>query len=187
MYKQYENNVYKKILIIIVVAVVVTYSTPIAMGLWNERLHIQVEVKVAELTHPKSKGFWSSQIEGILNERPSTRFTLNELDNMIITISNNSDVFDFSVNDSNTRLREALDVLEAPYLGSQDALEAQLLALWFNYVSGYSEGHILSYGGEDYSALDIISLAETAIVAGDEASYEFLKGLCEAYNTAWEE
>ncbi|MCE4629260.1 MAG: hypothetical protein F7C82_03180, partial [Desulfurococcales archaeon] len=114
-------------------------------------------------------------------------FTLNELDNMIITISNNSDVFDFSVNDSNTRLREALDVLEAPYLGSQDALEAQLLALWFNYVSGYSEGHILSYGGEDYSALDIISLAETAIVAGDEASYEFLKGLCEAYNTAWEE
>ena len=59
-----------------------------------------------------------------------------------------------------------------------DKLKAQLLALWLNYVAGWTEGYTL----DGMTAQDIIKGSENTILKGLTGEYEYWKNLCENFN-----
>lgn len=57
-------------------------------------------------------------------------------------------------------------------------LRAHLLALWLNYVAGWTDG----YEVEGKTAQDIISGSEGALTGGQTSEYEYWKNLCDTFN-----
>ncbi|WP_131160350.1 hypothetical protein [Aeropyrum pernix] len=161
-------------------------SIPPTLGLWSEDLEISVEVKVADYTCPRSKGFWQHQFSAALGLQGNGFFTLQELDDMLLEISGSSSVFKFNQSSPRDRAEEALDILKPPYDGMRDKLEAQLLALWLNHVSGYAEGYTITLDGTEYDAPTLIEEAEDALENGEQDSYEYWKDAAETFNTSFD-
>jgi hypothetical protein len=60
----------------------------------------------------------------------------------------------------------------------EDKLKAQLLALWLNYVAGWTEGYTLN----GMTAWQIIQGSETALQNNQTSQYQYWKNLCEEFN-----
>jgi hypothetical protein len=57
-------------------------------------------------------------------------------------------------------------------------LKAQLLALWLNYVAGWTEGWTLN----DMTAGEIIQGSEDALINHRTSEYRYWKDLCDDFN-----
>ena len=57
-------------------------------------------------------------------------------------------------------------------------LKAQLLALWLNYVSDYSNGY--TYQGK--TAQQIIQGSENTLLNHQTSKYEYWKNMCDGFN-----
>jgi len=60
----------------------------------------------------------------------------------------------------------------------EDKLKAQLLALWLNYVAGWTEGYTIN----GKTAYEIIQGSESALLNKQAWRYEYWKDLCEKFN-----
>ncbi|BAN90979.1 transcriptional regulator [Aeropyrum camini SY1 = JCM 12091] len=161
-------------------------SIPPSKGLWSEDLNISVGVSVADYTCPRSKGFWQHQFSAALGIQGSGFFSLSELDDMLLAINGSSQIFSFDQPSIYDRAAEALAVLKPPYADMEEKVEAQLLALWLNHVSGYADGYEISYDGTVYDASSLIAAVEDALVNGDQDNYVYWKDAAETFNTSFD-
>jgi hypothetical protein len=77
------------------------------------------------------------------------------------------------------KFQQALNILSPPTSSSMEAkLKAQLLALWLNYMAGWTGGY--KYGGK--TAQQIIQGSENALTNHQTSQYEYWKNMCDGFN-----
>jgi hypothetical protein len=128
---------------------------------------------------PRTVGFWKQQFSAALTQTESQlQIAPETLENWLDQISAGSRVMEFT-GSREEKFQKALKILEMPK-GSkmEDKLKAQLLALWLNYVAGWTEGYTLN----GMTAWQIIQGSETALQNNQTSQYQYWKNLCEEFN-----
>jgi hypothetical protein len=156
-------------------------------ALWWDRLGVSVVVETGDYTYPRSKGYWKTTIARVVRGAKTcpTSWDPASVETLLWSISSSSTVFNFTSTGIGLLL-EAEDILSQHGNDMRDKLEAHLLALWLNHVSGYANGYKVPSSSGSLSALDIILIAESAWHSGDEDSMENAKNLIEYYIGYWE-
>jgi hypothetical protein len=128
---------------------------------------------------PRTLGFWKQQFSAALTQTESQlQIAPETLENWLDQISAKSNVTKFT-GLKEEKFQQALNILEMPKQPTiEDKLKAQLLALWLNYVAGWTEGYTLN----GMTAWQIIQGSETALQNGQTKQYQYWKDLCESFN-----
>ena len=126
---------------------------------------------------PRSVGFWKQQF----SDKNNAKFNDAVLESWLDAISLYSEVFQFT-GDQEERFSQVYDILDPskPW-NSLEQLEAQLLTLWLNYVSGSCHGLQVN----KMQAQDILAQTESAILLNNVHSFNYYKRLCEQFNTGF--
>jgi len=140
---------------------------------------ITIELTCAEKPHPRTIGFWTHQFRVALGEiKGKAQVDPDTLEAHLNQINSSSAVFTFT-GTRKEKFQTALDILTPPRRSSMEAkLKAQLLALWLNYVAGWTEGYTL----DGMTAQEIIEGSETALLNKYTDQYEDWKDLCDDFN-----
>jgi len=128
---------------------------------------------------PRSIGFWKQQLLAALTQSESQlQIAPATLEHYLNQISTQSPIYEFT-GDREQKFQQALNILDLLESTTMEAkLKAQLLALWLNYIAGWTEG----YTSEGMTAEDIIEGSENAITEQLTGKYEYWKNLCEKFN-----
>jgi hypothetical protein len=128
---------------------------------------------------PRTVGFWTQQFSAALTQTESQlQISPETLENWLDQISAKSSVMKFT-GLREEKFRQALNTLEMPKRPiMEDKLKAQLLALWLNYIAGWTEGYTLN----GMTAWQIIQGSETALQNKQTIQYQYWKNLCESFN-----
>jgi hypothetical protein len=130
--------------------------------------------------HPRSKGFWKEQFAVALGAKKGEQQVLpTTLEQYLTQVSSQSGIFKFTGTRAQ-KFQQALSILGIPDNSNMEAkLKAQLLALWLNYVAGWTE----HYAYKGMTAMQIIQGSENALFKHQTNKYEYWKNLCEGFNT----
>jgi hypothetical protein len=128
---------------------------------------------------PRTIGFWTQQFSAAITQTESQLQIASEtLENWLDQISAKSSVMKFT-GLKKEKFQQALNMLEMPKRSKiEDKLKAQLLALWLNYVAGWTEGYTL----QGMNAWQTIQSSENALQNHQTRQYEYWKNLCEDFN-----
>jgi hypothetical protein len=144
---------------------------------WQYQFQISIGISFQE-KRPRSIGFWKNQFDKALDKRGKPQIPAETLEDYLDQITEQSNVFNFT-GIRRQKFQQALNILEMPRRPTMlDKLKAQLLALWLNYVAGWTEGYTL----DGMTAQDIIKGSENTILKGLTGEYEYWKNLCENFN-----
>lgn len=147
---------------------------------WQYKFQIKIHTTCQPECHPRTIGFWKHQfLAALCKIRGRLHIPAATLEEYLDQITDQSDVFDFTGTTQKEKFRQALSILRTRWRSSMEAkLKAQLLALWLNYVAGWTEGYKLN----GMTAYDIIQGSETALDTGATEEYEYWKDLCDDFN-----
>jgi len=145
---------------------------------WQYEFQIKITAKCKPKGYPRTIGFWKNQFAPYLGKPGKPQISAETLENYLDQITTQSDVFEFT-GTRKQKFQQALSILEMPRRPTMlDKLKAQLLALWLNYVAGWTEGYTLN----GMTAQDIINGSENAIINNLTGKYEYWKNLCDKFN-----
>jgi len=145
----------------------------------NEQYTFQIKIGVkCQTEYPRTIGFWKHQFASYLCKSGKPQIDADTLENYLDQIST-SPIYEFNGSRKN-KFQQALNILEMPRRPTmEDKLKAQLLALWLNYVAGWTGGY--KYKG--YTAEQIIQGSETALHNHQPNNiYEYWKNMCDGFN-----
>jgi len=128
--------------------------------------------------YPHTIGFWKNQFDKALCKNGNPQVPAATLEQYLNQISSQSPVFEFT-GTRKQKFQQALDILSPSTNANMKAkLTAQLLALWLNYVAGWTDG----YKVNGKTAWDIIQGSENALLHNLTSDYGKWKGLCDSFN-----
>jgi len=129
--------------------------------------------------HPRTPGFWKNQFAPYLCKYGQAQIPAATLEGYLDQISSQSNVFSFT-GTRNQKFQQALNILSPSiYANMKAKLKAQLLALWLNYVAGWTGG----YKVNGMTAWQIIQGSEYALTHNNlTGQYEYWKNLCDSFN-----
>jgi hypothetical protein len=135
------------------------------------------------INHPRSKGFWQQEFYKALCEAGEGQAILaSTLETYLNQITAVSQVFRFT-GTRQSKFTLAFSILKPSNPSSMEAkLKAQLLALWLNYVAGWTSG----YSIDGKTAQQIIVGSENALIHHQTSQYEYRKDLCDRFNNICE-
>ena len=148
----------------------------------KENWKYNFEVKIGfscQMVCPRTIGFWKKQFNVALGViRGAGEVPPATLEGYLNTISAQSNVFKFT--GTRTQKFQQAQMILTPSISSsmELKLKSQLLALWLNYVAGWTGGYKV-YG---MTAQQIISGSEYALLNHQSWKYEYWKNLCDTFN-----
>ncbi|MEM3579744.1 MAG: hypothetical protein QXH40_05680 [Candidatus Bathyarchaeia archaeon] len=143
-----------------------TYTFKIKIGLTCQKYY------------PRTIGFWKNQFDKALSKAGKPQIDLDSLESFLDQISAQSPIYEFT-GTRREKFQQALNILSPPWYSNMEAkLKAQLLALWLNYVAGWTEGY--TYKG--MTAWQIIQGSENALLNKQTWRYEYWKNMCDGFN-----
>jgi hypothetical protein len=153
---------------------------------WRYTFRTEIVASYQPQVFPCSLGFWKHEFSlalgGNKNDKNEQNFGPATLENYLDQITKQSRVFKFT-GTQKQKLTQALTILQTPNPSRmEDKLRAQLLALWLNYVAGWTTGRTL----EGMTAKQVIDGSENALINSQIQKYEYWEGLCECFNTKWD-
>ncbi|MEM3696541.1 MAG: hypothetical protein QXQ94_03425 [Candidatus Bathyarchaeia archaeon] len=144
---------------------------------WTYQFQIKIGLKCQE-GYPRTIGFWKNQFDKALCKGGKPQIDLDTLENYLNQISANSPIYEFTGNRTQ-KFQNASKILSPPWNSNMKAkLLAHLLALWLNYVAGWTEGY--KYKG--MTAWEIIQGSENALLNNQTNKYEYWKNMCDGFN-----
>ena len=145
---------------------------------WQYRFRIKIDVECRPECHPRTIGFWKIQFAKALFRRGRLRIPTATLEHYLDKISSQSEIFDFT-GSRREKFWQAIAILRTRFRSSMEAkLNAQLLALWLNYVAGWTDG----YTYEGMNAWQIIQGSENVLLSHETEEYEYWKDMCDGFN-----
>lgn len=150
---------------------------------WVYTFNVEARVSCQELQHPRSVCFWIYQFCAALAKIKCEQGLIpTVLENYLNQITQQSHIFAFT-GTQNQKFKQALVILQATCFSSMEAkLKSQLLALWLNYVAGWTTGYTV----DRMTAYQIISGSENALTRHLTKQYEYWKNLCERFNNIYD-
>lgn len=145
---------------------------------WQYTFQIRIGAE-CQKRNPKTIGYWKLRfLIALCRIRGRQHIPSSTLEQYLDQISTQSQIFKFT-GTQKQKFQQALEILKPPRRSSMEAkLKAQLLALWLNYVAGWTEGYKL----EGMTATEIINGSENALLNGETSEYEYWKDLCDRFN-----
>ena len=145
---------------------------------WQYTFQIQIGAECQE-GNPRTIGYWKLRfLIALCRIRGRQHIPSPTLEQYLDEITAQSQIFEFT-GTQKQKFRQALEILKPPRRSSMEAkLKAQLLALWLNYVAGWTEGYKL----EGMTAWDIIQGSENALLSNETSEYEYWKNMCDRFN-----
>jgi len=146
---------------------------------WQYTFKIKIRTTCYPERHPRTIGFWKHQFQVALGQiKGKAQVDPDTLEAYLNQINSSSAVFTFT-GTRTEKFQTALKILTPPNRSSMEAkLKAQLLALWLNYVSGWTNGYKI----DGMTAEEIIEGSENALTTPIPAEYEYWKDLCDRFN-----
>jgi hypothetical protein len=146
---------------------------------WQYNFQIKIGFSCQE-GYPHTIGFWKNQFSEALCKSGRPQVPAATLLAYLNQISSQSQIFNFTGAHTQTlKFQQALNILSPSTSSSMEAkLKAQLLALWLNYVAGWTNGY--KYGG--MTAWEIIKGSEDALLNHRTGEYKDWKDLCDHFN-----
>jgi len=145
---------------------------------WHYTFQIKIGV-TCQKEYPHTIGFWKNQFSSCTCKNGNPQVPAATLDQYLTLINSQSKIFQFTGTTRNQRLQQALDILSPSNHASMEAkLKAQLLALWLNYMAGWTGG----YKVNGKTAWQIIQGSENALLNHQTNKYEYWKDLCDDFN-----
>ena len=145
---------------------------------WQYPFHVDIKVSCQQKQHPRTIGFWKHQFSAALLGCGRLHIPDETLEQYLDGITGGSGVYSFT-GAQTEKFNDALAILEIPHpVTMEGKLKAQLLALWLNYMAGWTAGYIL----DGMTAYDIITGSETALNTPNPDSYEYWKDMCDGFN-----
>jgi len=146
----------------------------------NAEYSFQIKIDLScQTSYPHTIGFWKNQFSKALYKCGKPQVPTDDLENYLDQISSQSQIFEFT-GTRKQKFQQALDILNPSWYSSmKNKLKAQLLALWLNYVAGWTGGY--KYKG--MTAWEIIQGSETALLSNQPNNvYEYWKNMCDGFN-----
>ncbi|MEM3700076.1 MAG: hypothetical protein QXL57_04320 [Candidatus Bathyarchaeia archaeon] len=144
---------------------------------WQYQFQIKIGLKCQE-GYPHTIGFWKNQFDKALCKPGKPQIDPDTLENYLNQISANSPIYEFT-GTRTQKFQNASKILSPPWNSNMKAkLLAHLLALWLNYVAGWTEGY--KYKG--MTAWEIIQGSENALLNNQTNKYEYWKNMCDGFN-----
>ena len=145
---------------------------------WQYKFQISIGISFKE-GHPQTIGFWKHQFSVALGQiKVKAHVDPDTLEAYLNQIDSSLAVFTFT-GARTEKFQTALKILNPPNRSSMEAkLKAQLLALWLNYVSGWTNGYKI----DGMTAEEIIEGSEDALLNHQTTKYEYWKNLCDDFN-----
>jgi len=144
---------------------------------WQYQFQIKIGFK-CQKEYPRTIGFWKNQFEKALYRGGKPQVPKETLEQYLDQISAQSPIYEFT-GTQNQKFQQALNILNPPWRSNMEAkLKAHLLALWLNYVAGWTEG--CKYKG--MTAWQIIQGSENALQNNQTSMYEYWKNMCDGFN-----
>jgi hypothetical protein len=145
----------------------------------NSEYEFQIKIGVScQEGNPHTIGFWKNQFDKALCKSGKPQVPATTLEQYLDQISPQSPIYEFT-GTRKEKFKLALSILDPPYHSIMEAkLKAQLLALWLNYVAGWTGGY--KYNG--MTAWEIIQGSENALQNHQTSSYEYWKNMCDGFN-----
>ncbi|MGQ9726231.1 MAG: hypothetical protein ACUVQW_04320 [Candidatus Bathycorpusculaceae bacterium] len=141
-------------------------------------LKIKIKLSCQPQQHPRTIGFWKNQFDKALCKPGKPQIDPDTLEQYLDKISANSPIYEFT-GTRTQKFKNASKILSPPWRSNMEAkLKAQLLALWLNYVAGWTEGWKLN----GMTAWQIIQGSENALINNQIGKYRYWKDLCERFN-----
>ena len=145
---------------------------------WQYRFQIKIGVECRQECHLRTIGFWKNQFAKALFRRGRLTIPTATLEHYLDRISSQSEIFDFT-GSCREKFWQAIAILRTRFRSSMEAkLNAQLLALWLNYVAGWTDG----YTYEGMNAWQIIQGSENVLLSHETEEYEYWKDMCDGFN-----
>lgn len=145
----------------------------------NGQYTFQIKIGAScQTEHPCTIGFWKNQFSPYVCKNGKAQIPAATLEQYLNQISSQSKIFKFT-GTQNQKFQKAIDILSPSTHSSMEAkLKAQLLALWLNYVAGWTDGYKL----DGMTAKQIIDGAENALKNHQTSNYQYWKNLCNDFN-----
>jgi len=145
----------------------------------NGQYTFQIKIGTScQTKYPCSICYWKNQFFEALCKNGRPQVPATTLEQYLNQINSQSQIFKFT-GSRTQNFQLALNILSPPYNAvMKDRLKEQLLALWLNYVAGWTEGY--KYGGK--TAEQIIQSSENVLKNGQSSQYGYWKGMCEGFN-----
>jgi hypothetical protein len=144
---------------------------------WEYKFKIKIGFSCQE-GNPCTIGFWKNQFPSQTCKNGKPQVPAKDLENYLDQISTQSPIYEFT-GSRTQKFKQALNILDPPNHSNMEAkLKAQLLALWLNYMAGWTEG----YKVNGKTAWDIIQGSEYALTYDKTSEYEDWKNLCDDFN-----
>jgi hypothetical protein len=144
---------------------------------WHYTFQIKIGV-TCQKEYPRTIGLWQNQFSEALCKSGRPQVPASTLLTYLNQISSQSAIFKFTGTQTQ-KFQQALNILSPSTHSNMEAkLKAQLLALWLNYVAGWTEG----YKVDGKTAWQIIQESETALINHLTTKYEYWKNLCDDFN-----
>ena len=145
----------------------------------NGQYTFQIKIGIScQEGNPHTIGFWKNQFSPYICKNGKPQVPAEDLENYLDQISTQSPIYEFTGNRTQ-KFKQSLNILDPPNHSNMEAkLKAQLLALWLNYVAGWTGG----YKVNGKTAWDIIQGSEYALTHNKTSKYEDWKNLCDDFN-----
>jgi len=145
---------------------------------WEYKFQIKIGVSCSPAGHPRTIGFWKNQFSSYICKSGDPQVGESTLEQYLNQITSQSKIFKFT-GTWKQKFQQALAILQPPEHSNMEAkLKAQLLALWLNYVAGWTGGY--TYNGK--TAQQIIQSSENALLNHQTSKYEYWKNMCDGFN-----
>ena len=146
----------------------------------DSEYEFQIKIGVScQEGNPRTIGFWKNQFDKALCKNGKPQVPATTLEQYLDQISPQSPIYEFNGNRTQ-KFKQALNILSRYTSSSMEAkLKAHLLALWLNYVAGWTGGY--KYKG--MTAWEIIQGSENALLNHQtDKVYEYWKNMCDGFN-----
>jgi hypothetical protein len=144
---------------------------------WTYTFQIKIGAQCKTKGYPRTIGFWKNQFDKALCKPGKPQIDPDTLENYLNQISAQSPIYEFT-GTRTQKFQNASKILSSPWYTIEAKLKAQLLALWLNYVAGWTEGY--KYKG--MTAWQIIQGSENALLNHQTNKYEYWKEMCDGFN-----
>ena len=147
----------------------------------NSEYTFQIKIATScQQGNPHTIGFWKNQFDKALCKNGKPQVPATTLEEYLDQINATSQVFaSVFTGTRKEKFQQALSILSPSWYSSMEAkLKAQLLALWLNYVAGWTGGY--KYKG--MTAWEIIQGSENALLNNQTSQYEYWKNMCDGFN-----
>lgn len=144
---------------------------------WQYTFQIKIGAKCQKY-YPRTIGFWKNQFDKALDKWGKPQIPAETLEQYLNQISTLSPIYEFT-GTRTQKFQNASKILSPPWNSNMEAkLKAHLLALWLNYVAGWTEGY--KYKG--MTAWEIIQGSENVLINNQKTMYEYWKNMCDGFN-----